>query len=114
MANNKNLVKLFSKIFLCAFSCFLTIQNCVAATECLSDYEPANITQLAPNLFGISPPYASFDPCNKSVVLNIVKNSTKLVIVMHGGGGGADSQAKLAGALNKEGVSTLFFDAFKP
>jgi hypothetical protein len=32
---------------------------------------------------------------------------------MHGGGGGGDSQAKLAGALNKEGVSTLFFDAFK-
>ena len=113
MAENKNLVKLFSKIFLCAFSCFLTIKNCVAATECLSDYEPPNITQLAPNLFGISPPYAAFDPCNKSVVLNIIKNSTKLVIVMHGGGGGSDSQAKLAGALNKEGVSTLFFDAFK-
>ena len=113
MANNKISVKLFPKIFLYALSCFLTIQNCVAATKCLSDYEPANITQLAPNLFGISPPYAAFDPCNKSVVLNIVKNSTKLVIVMHGGGGGSDSQAKLAGALNKEGVSTLFFDAFK-
>jgi predicted esterase len=110
---NNGLLKLLSKIFLFFFSCFLTIQNCVAATECLSDYEPANITQLAPNLFGISPPYASFDPCNKSVVLNIVKNSTKLVIVMHGGAGGADSQAKLASALNKEGISTLFFDAFK-
>ena len=113
MSTKKYLMKLFAKIFLCSSSCFLTIQNSAAATECLSDYEPANITQLAPNLFGISPPYASFDPCNKSVVLNIVKNSTKLVIVMHGGGGGADSQAKLASALNKEGISTLFFDAFK-
>ena len=113
MSIKKYLMKLFAKIFLCSSSCFLTIQNSAAATECLSDYEPANITQLAPNLFGISPPYASFDPCNKSVVLNIVKNSTKLVIVMHGGAGGADSQAKLASALNKEGISTLFFDAFK-
>ena len=113
MSTKKDLMKLFAKIFLCSSSCFLTIQNSAAATECLSDYEPANITQLAPNLFGISPPYASFDPCNKSVVFNIVKNSTKLVIVMHGGGGGADSQAKLASALNKEGISTLFFDAFK-
>ena len=113
MLTKKQLLKLCSKIFLCASSCFLTIQNCVAASECLSDYEPANITQVAPNLFAVSPPYASFDPCNKSVVLNIVKNSTKLVIVMHGGAGGADSQAKLASALNKEGISTLFFDAFK-
>ena len=104
MANNKISVKLFSKIFLCAFSYFLTIQNCVATTKCLSDYEPPNITQLAPNLFGISPPYAAFDPCNKSVVLNIIKNSTKLVIVMHGGGGGSDSQAKLAGALSDVSV----------
>lgn len=112
-SKNNRLLKLLSKISLCVFSCFLTFQNCVAATECLSDYEPANITQLAPNLFGISPPYASFDPCNTSVVLNIVKNSTKLVIVMHGGAGGADSQGKLASSLNKEGISTLFFDAFK-
>ena len=113
MLTKKQLLKLFLKIFLCAFSCFLTIQNCAAESECLSDYEPANIIQVAPNLFAVSPPYASFDPCNKSVVLNIVKNSTKLVIVMHGGAGGADSQAKLASALNKEGISTLFFDAFK-
>ncbi len=113
MLTKKQLLKLFLKIFLCAFSCFLTIQNCAAASECLSDYEPANIIQVAPNLFAVSPPYASFDPCNKSVVLTVVKNSTNLVIVMHGGGGGADSQAKLATALNKEGISTLFFDAFK-
>ena len=111
--DNNGLSKLISKILICTSFFFLTIQNCAAAIECLSDYEPANITQLAPGLFGVLPPYAAFDPCNKSVNLNIVKNSTKLIIVMHGGAGGSVSQEKLASALNREGVSTLFFDAFK-
>ncbi len=113
MAEYNDLSKAISKILLYASCCLLIFKNCLAATECLPDYDPPQITQAAPGLYGIGPPYAPFDPCNKSVNLTIVKNSTKLVIVMHGGGGGSESQATLAAALNKEGISTLFFDAFK-
>lgn len=95
------------------FSNLLFSNNAFAAFECLADYEPAKIMQVGPKLFSILPPYASFDPCNKSVELNIIKNSSDLVVLMHGGGGLSESQAKLAKALNNEGISTLFFDSFK-
>jgi len=89
------------------------IGNCIGATECFSDYQPATIVEIRPDFYDVTPPYAAFDPCNATVDLRIIKNSTKLMIVMHGGGGATGSERQLAAMLNKEGISTLTFDAFK-
>ena len=95
------------------FALLLVFSIASVARECLSDYPPAEIKKIGANLYGVSPPYAGFDPCNESVSLKIISNSSIIFIIMHGGGGGSKSQTELANRLNKAGISTLTFDAFK-
>ncbi len=88
----------------------------VQASEC--NPAPPAVATLQPRpsgLHSVLGPLADFDPCHRSVDLNLPWGAPKpaLFIIAHGGSGVGLAENNLAYALRRQGFATLLFDAFK-
>lgn len=68
-----------------------------------------------PGMHSVDGPLADFDPCHRSVDLNLPWGANKppLMIIAHGGSGLGLTETNLAQALRRMGVATLVFDAYR-
>ena len=93
---------------------------CAAQTDCSpSPVSVATVVSRGP-VKTVVGPLAAFDPCHKSVKLDMPTFFAKkrgekppLVIIAHGGGGLGGYERDFAKLMNQSGYATLIFDAFE-
>jgi dienelactone hydrolase len=75
----------------------------------------AELKEIKPGFYTVTGPLADFDPSARSVSFTVPSSSVKppLVIIAHGGSGLGRTEENLVSALNKQGIATLIFDAYR-